>query len=119
MADTQSGISSSRQLLGFSRAEWALPYAQDPAAATKQLAFFDIVTGAPGGLVNVGAEALLALALISPDFARRVAAGLATLDPGWRARAEAMRSSSTAVSETTQAQDSWSSLLTIIDAASP
>jgi len=58
------------------------------------------------------------LAQVSPDFARRVAAGLATVDPDWRARAEAMRGSSTAVSKLTQAQVSWSNLLTIIDAAS-
>lgn len=104
---------SERRLLGFSREEWALGHADDPFGVANALAFFDAVATRDGesrGLAYISIDSWLALAGVSPAFARRVADGLSQLDPGWRARAE----------ESARAEGGgslWGRLLALIDEA--
>jgi len=77
----------SPRILGFSRDEWSLAQFDDPLAAAQFLAFFDAVTSEPGrlgGLAGVGPDAILAIARVSPAFARRLRNYYASMDPDWR-----------------------------------
>ena len=110
-----------KTILGFTRDEWKQARFDDPVAATEFQEFLDVVTSAQGGLAGIGPEAVLALARVSPAFARRLGDYYRTVDPLWRTnmrkylelnfgpdgtRAELVRSQWTAILALLDASDS-------------
>ena len=116
--------SDSRFVLGFARQEWAEARFEDPSDAEHLMAFIDAIMNShmQPGLASIGTDALLAIARVSPDFARRLRAQLEAADPDWRDKVQALilnRPSQPGAPEETLARRHWTAILGLIDSAGP
>jgi len=77
------------KILGFTREEWEQARFDDPAAATqfrKLLDSLSVAASGRGGLVGIGPDAILAIARVSPAFARRLRDYYDAADSHWRTK---------------------------------
>ncbi|MEZ4587163.1 MAG: hypothetical protein R2909_12240 [Gemmatimonadales bacterium] len=88
----ESGPSSAEPVFwGFTEDEWLRAHHGEPGFEQRLAALFTVLREEPAGgmLGNVSVEAMLALAKLSPDHARRVREQLDAGPGSWRARLEA------------------------------
>lgn len=113
-----------QRILGFTRDEWAQARFDDPGAVSRLLEFFDSVfdpiATENGALIGIGPIAVLAIARVSPAFARRLRNHYDSVDPDWRKTMENYPAAFISGPGDPRAdiiRSSWASTLALLDAS--